>query len=84
MNIIWHKRFYKIGLFNIGYKNKFGTPLLRLLSFITMLIDGVLGLILFFTPLIPDYTGRVFRLIIKAQCRKKLNEIDTTKNKLKN
>jgi hypothetical protein len=70
VKINWHKTLYGIGLYNIGYKNKFFTPFWRVVECFAQIVDGILGLILFFTPLVPNYTQKVLRKIIKQQCKK--------------
>lgn len=76
MNMKWHKRLYKLGFYNIGYDTKYLAPGWRLLEPFAQIADGVLGLILFFTPVVPNFTEKVLRKMIQQQMRKRIERFD--------
>lgn len=75
----WHKTFYKIGFLNIGYANKMLTPWHRILQPFAMILDGVLGVILLPTSLVPRFENMVLHRMIKAQMRKRIAKINKNK-----
>ena len=67
---------YRIGIYQLGYENKMLTPLLRALEPFVLIIDGVLGIVLFATPYVPCLTQKLLRVMIKQQCRKRIAHRD--------